>query len=77
MIPLLTSNIHHFYRRMFSALCDCLENASPLVHAICLGLDPVQGMSKNNQLSCISPLDKKKKERKKKKACAPLNLIKR
>ena len=56
---------------MFSALCDCLENASPLVHAICLGLDPVQGMSKNNQLSCISPLDKKKKKERKKKKHVP------
>ena len=32
---------------MFSALCDCLQNASPLVQAICLGHDPVQGTNGN------------------------------
>ena len=47
-INLLTSNIQRFfYRRMFSALCDCLQNASPLVQAICLGHDPVQGTNGN------------------------------
>ena len=42
---------------MFSALCDCLESASPLVHAICLGLDPVQGKNGNSKPSSISPLE--------------------